>query len=348
MKNKFYSVITASLLISAMAIPVSVGLLNSKSFNSSSADVIKTSDIENTPSDIVENTSVATETYDETSELDIKNSELIYSTLELHNNELPVLSMDEANEMIQNAKADYNENGISYISEKEKYAESIISNIDINSSENKSYIYHMMLNSIDYFNTAEGSIEYSFGGSEPVTTEFITNISEQYAYEKECLSDGNIDELYVYDGKGYRKNDEYGIYDTFECSESGDFNISDNNRVVMLDDGNILNINRKDKTNLAVSGNSCLFPQQFAMSKMYNFDNWNITGYEEVMGRKCAVIEGVAENSKFKMAVDIDYGFMIDYEELSENNDVISYSKVLDLKNDIAVERKVIESESNN
>lgn len=39
---------------------------------------------------------------------------------------------------------------------------------------------------------------------------------------------------------------------------------------------------------------------------------------------------------------------MIDYEELSENNDVISYYKVLDLKNDIAVERKVIESESNN
>ncbi|MDE5556697.1 MAG: hypothetical protein K2J32_03220, partial [Ruminococcus sp.] len=110
-----------------------------------------------------------------------------------------------------------------------------------------------------------------------------------------------------------------------------------------LDDGHILNINRKDTTNLAVSGNSCLFPQQFAMSKMRDFDNWNITGYKEIIGRNCAVIEGVTENSKFKMAVDIDYGFMINYEELSDNNDIISYSKTLNLKNDIDVEKKVVE-----
>ncbi|MDE6034831.1 MAG: hypothetical protein K2G36_02865 [Ruminococcus sp.] len=341
MRNKFYSVITASLIIATITVPASVSLFGNNSFYNSSTDVIKTSDI-------IENTPTATETDSKTPVSDIKNSECVYNTLSLHDNELTVLSMDEANEMIQNAEADYNKNGISYISEKKRYAESIMSNINVDSSINKSYIYHMMLNSIDYFNTAKGSIEYSFGGSEPVTTEFFTNISEQYAYEKECLSDGSIDELYVYDGEGYKKNDEYGIYETFICSESGEFNISDNNRVVMLDDGHILNINRKDTTNLAVSGNTCLFPQQFAMSKMYNFDNWNITGYEEIMGRNCAVIEGVTENSKFKMAIDIDYGFMIDYEELSENNDIISYSKVLDLKNDIVVEKRVIESKINN
>lgn len=336
MKNRFYSVIAAVLIVAAAAIPASMKSFG-ETFSDNSVDVIKSADV-------AENTLTKTEINDKTSVSDVEKTECIYSTLESHNNTLAVLSMDEANEMIQNAKANYSENDILYISEKEKYIKSIMSGEDINSAENKSYIYHMMLNSTDYFNTAEGVVEYSLNDSETATAEFVTNISEQYAYEKEYLSDGSIDELYVYDGKGFKKNAECGIYETFICSESGDFNISDNNRVIMLDEGSILNINRKDTTNLAVSGNLCLFPQQFAMSKMYDFDKWNITEYTEKLGRNCVIIEGAAENSYFKMTVDIDYGFMIDYEELSENGDIISYSETLDLKNDIVVEKKTVEN----
>lgn len=330
MKNKLYSTITALLIVAAISVPASISLLGN-------ADYIPPSNVEETP--VSEGTPISIVNNSQNYIADDCNID--YVELELHNNELTVMSMDEANEMIRTAKDTY-EKG-THLIDRTDYVTSIKSENDINSFENKSFIYHMMLNSIDYFDTAIGTIEYSFQQSEPIKVDFITNLEEQFAYEKEYLPNDSIDELYVYDGMGYKLNGKQEIYSKFICSDSGDFNISNNNRVVMLDEGNLLNINRKDITNLAVSGNSCLFPQQFAMTRMCDFDNWTIVGYKEYLGRECVTIEGSIKNSNFKMVVDINYGFLIDYTEFSEDGTIISYVKALDVENDVTVEKKIIE-----
>lgn len=356
MKEKFNSLITATLILATVSVPSTMFLLNNFSTaHSANITDISTIDVVNTPkniknasdNDFVEVINTESEGKKENVESGLLRSNQNCSKLKLHDNDLWVCSIDESYEMIKNGQMEYYKNGGSPIINNELYSNKITANIynKTNSLERKSYIYHMMLNSVDYFNTAKGSIEYSFSGSEPTTAEFTTNIEERYSHEKEYLPDNSIYEHYVYDGKAYYINETLGVYDLGFVGEPIEFVIDDSKRVVMLNDGELLKINRNDITNLGVSGNSCLFPQTFAMSKMYDFDNWDISGYEKLIDRECVVIEGAQDDKTFKMFVDVNYGFLIKYEEFSSNGDIISYVNTLDLENDIEVEKEVVEKD---
>lgn len=342
MKKQFQTAVTAVLAVAVIAVPPAVTLLR----NSASESSKSSANFSEEP--ITKEQDAAIENEAETVEL-VADEEKI-NELELHNNTLTVCSMDEANEMIQDGEDSYKKIGAIRLVDNSDYARKVTgeaakitraNNVDL--LESKSYIYHMMLNSVDYFNTARGSMVYSFGNSEQVKTEFMTNIEEQYACEKEYYTDGGIGELHVYDGKEYTINEKLGINDVSYCGEPSGSNISDNNRVVMLDEGELLRINRKDLTNLAVSGNSCLFPQQYAMSKLYDFDDWTIAGCEEFIGRDCAVIEGAKDGGTFKMLVDINYGFLLKYEEFSAAGEITSYTETVELENDIVLNKEMAE-----
>ena len=61
---------------------------------------------------------------------------------------------------------------------------------------------------------------------------------------------------------------------------------------MILTDGTGLALNRNDPTWLEIGSNSCLFPQDYAMSRLSDFELWRITGVEDKLGIPCAVIEG--------------------------------------------------------
>ena len=281
--------------------------------------------------------------------IETKKSGLIFSDvmteLEIHNNTRPVYSMDEANALIENGTHDYYANGGRKMIDVPAYAEKLLSGNEINSLENKSFIYHMMLNSVDYFSTAEGSLAYTIEGTS-TNAEFSTNIAESYAYEIQ-ESNGSTIETYVFDGMNYTVTNN-SDYDVSYWSEPVDFNISDNERIVTLDEGGSLAINRPDLTHLPMSSSCCLFPQSYAMSRMSDFDTWNITGCEDFLQQKCAIIEGSFNNGNFIMYVDINHGSMLKYEEYSWDGTMTDYVEATSLEYDSEVEKVIFDENSLN
>lgn len=264
----------------------------------------------------------------------------VMTELEIHNNTRPVYSMDEANALIENGT-----NGGRKIIDVPAYAEKLLSGNELNSLENKSFIYHMMLNSVDYFSTAEGSLICTLECT-PINAEFSTNISESYAHEIQ-ESAGSTIETYVFDGMNYTVTDN-SDYDVSYWSESADFNISDNERIVTLDEGGSLAINRPDLTHLPMSSSCCLFPQGYAMSRMSDFDAWNITGCEDFLQQKCAIIEGSFNNGNFVMYVDINHGSMLKYEEYSYDGIMTGYIETTSLEYNTDVEKVIFDEKSLN
>lgn len=247
-----------------------------------------------------------------------------YNALEMHTDTLPVYSMEDANRIIdEGTERYYSKNGSPLIRTQEYV--SIAKNTELNSIEMKSYIYHMMLNSVDYFNTAEGSMTYAMNMNCPISIDFQTDIEKQTAYESEYQNDQKIMEVYVADEMEYVVNSDNLTYDASGKGQPIEFYISDNDRVISLDNGEILAVNRNDITNLGISGNSCLFPQSYAMSHLVDFSAWEISAKEKVLDRECVLINGVYEGNQFKMYVDLNTGILLKYENFNANDELTGY-----------------------
>lgn len=299
---------------------------------------------------------VTTESAQETP-VEMKKSGLLCSSnvseLELHDNTRPVYTMEEVNQLIENGTDNYYNNGGKDVIDVSlcasafsdvSVANAVSSDSGLDSLENKSYIYHMMLNSVDYFDTAKGSVTCAVDLNMPINAEFSTNIPESYAYENQQLSNGDIIDTYVYDGMIYNvTNNE--LCDSGYWGEPIEFDLSDNERVVTLDDGESMFINRNDLTHLAMSGSCCLFPQGYAMSRMSDFDTWHITGCEEFLNKECVVIEGNFNNGTFVMYVDINHGSMLKYEEYSASGEMTGYIETTRLEYEADVEKITFDEE---
>jgi|GEM_PF-6403360 hypothetical protein len=247
-----------------------------------------------------------------------------YDNLELHKDTLPVYSMEEVNRIIdEGTERYYNKNGSPLIY-TQKYI-SAAKTAESDSLEMKSYIYHMMLNSVDYFNTAEGSMTYAMNTDCPVFIDFQTDIEKQTAYESESQNGKKTTEIYIADGMEYVVYPDDLTYDSASKGEPIEFCISDNDRVILLDDGEMLAVNRNDITNLGISGNSCLFPQSYAMSRLVDFSSWEISGSEVILERECVLINGVYEGNPFKMYVDLNTGILLKYENFNANGELTGY-----------------------
>jgi len=265
--------------------------------------------------------------------------------LELHINMPPVYTVEQVDALIDNGIDEYKRNQREKISVDNYISKLKEQKYDSNSPELKTYIYHMMLNSVDYYNNAEGSMTYAMNLKSPIDIYFQTDIAKGLSYEKETEFNKPVNEFYVSDKMLYTIDLTTQKYTEQVCASTVEFIISDNERVVMLDNGEKMSISRNDITNLGVSGNSCLFPQSYAMSYLCDFDNWKLGKIVDSLGRKCVEVVGKNQNQYFIMLVDIDTGIMMKHEVYDESDNLTAYVKV----NSISIDSdlKVFEFDKN-
>lgn len=262
---------------------------------------------------------------------------VVYAELELHEQETPVHTWEEKDALLNEARERYRQNGGPLLIDTGKYIAKYFapdSEADINDLEAKSYLYHMMLNSIDYFSTAEGEMIHGISGGQ-IRIRFQTDDTVHKSYEYEQSGEGAYETYFSGSDdpfSSFLTNVDLtaGTYSRNICSvdNQNDFIMRDNDRRSSLPDGTGLAFNRMDGMNLGISGSCCLFPQSIAMSRLDDFDLWHITGTETVLGRNCAAIEGIHSGNPISLLVDVGTGILIEYEERNADGLQTDYSEV--------------------
>lgn len=287
---------------------------------------------------------------------DIWNEENVrkkYAELELHQEPLDFKNDDEHQEFLMNNTFTCDFLKKSGCVNKTPYIENIItdSGEERNSLENKSYIYHMMLNSIDYFNTVKGEIHYnsSYGENGESIWKFQTDMMNGYSFEET-----NNTANYIYDNTYYRVFDSTHEYLKADLQSSYEYeSISDNYRLGKNAAENYYYSFGRQSYTLLSYADSYIFPQYIAMSHLAEFDLWEITGTGEKCGRTCAVIEGRVEDVKadgadfdYKMYVDLETGIIMDYRSYDLNGDPLDFTYMAELETDVFVDKVKFNSES--
>ena len=271
--------------------------------------------------------------------------------LELHDNEINEYSYNDADRIIEKAYNQSKRFGRTVVIADE-YANGIFDGTtDKNSLEAKSFVYHMMLNSIDYFNTAEGSLLYkTFSNNTDCEFSFQLDMENHKSYETTSQNGVLLSEDYIENLIRYHVSHKWKKYYKSYIAESVEYNISDNERIVKLEDGSYMTTGRDNITNLGVSGNSCLFPQEIAESELHDFERWEIVDTTEMLGRKCAVIKGTFVHLMvddtaypFEAVVDLETGILMEYNDCSSDGTPILSIKVNKLSVDEDIEVKTFD-----
>lgn len=212
----------------------------------------------------------------------------------------------------------------------------------------KSDVYHMMLNSIDYYNTASGTVIRADGTDLINVITFQTDLLNAEAYSASVLrstdkaedvsavslSDVDFDNV-VYCADGMLTTVSDGLSETVEnrvtylsdCSP-----IDDSERISTADDGNPIYRYRQNPTNVMFAS-ICLFPQEMAFGFLQDQELWEITGITEKNGLTCYIIEGKTEEAygeklnvaAFEFFVDVNTGVLVQYEGYSADGTLSDY-----------------------
>ena len=281
----------------------------------------------------------------ETTEVDEnKAADIEYSDLQLHTTPYFTDSKDDADSLRNEHlfKIQW-EDRHKYRVDTECYADLLLSDeYDINSLEAKSYIYHLMLNSFLYYDSAKGTVikkqpVYGLGSSQ---LDFQVDVAAQESYTslKSDIKETKW-ELYVYDDKHIDV-----VYPDNTYEENGYCK----QPYVMIPEDNYRFINTSPPDYCASSyiynvffGIACnvLMPDQLASSLLSNFDNWHINAISEQIGRPVAEISGVCDNGNdFTVTVDIYTGILLAFTE-SCNGEYIEINEMTSLELDIPIER---------
>lgn len=210
------------------------------------------------------------------------------------------------------------------------------------SNDPKIIIYKKMLNTIDYFNEVELTLETSMLGNEKAIIRYQTNIDEGYAYESvsengilvsETYGDPNSVYLTFVDNKARTYNQHY--LGSFKRLDTHYTPLA--NRIFTEEDGIPCYVYRKNVTNCPLASYS-LVPQEMAFSYLKDFGNWEIVDDEvEYLGRICIKINGkttpyVANkhcSDTFTMLVDSETGILMKFEGVRDG-DITNYIMVTD------------------
>lgn len=208
-------------------------------------------------------------------------------------------------------------------------------------SDAKTSIYNKMLNSVDYLNEIDLTLETSMLGDKKAIISYQTNVDEGYAYESviedgvltsETYSNPNSEYLTFVDNISRTYNQQY--WGSFKRSDSPYIPLS--KRIYTEDDGIPCYVYRRNITNCPLASYS-LVPQEITFSYLKDFDNWKIGGEIEYLGRKCIVIAGKTSpyisnkhsSNEFTMYVDADTGILMKFEG-TQNGKVANYITVTD------------------
>ena len=209
--------------------------------------------------------------------------------------------------------------------------------LDMDSKEN---IYHKVLNSIDYYNYAEGTLLTNMISSDGVefTSEYALDLSEGRAYEHIHNEETEFDaRIFVKDGLTYSISlPTEGSPVVVDVSGSTG---SEENYTVSVADGDNSGVPeysyRLDPTNLSFASSYSLFPQEIIFSTLSNLDNWEPIGKEEYLGRQCIAVEGGSEwtarrgSDSFKMLIDEKSGILLALDCFDTNGNSIYYIKTV-------------------
>lgn len=199
-------------------------------------------------------------------------------------------------------------------------------------------IYDKMLNSVDYFSTAQVEFSVQYPGDDhtwnyQIETNLDTGIAHQTLtttidpdFSQETYADGS--NVYEYDNQTKTvfaagsiqerrtlEEEWPGLEERYYVDENGDPNYC----------------YRSDPTN-AGGANECLFPQEYTFGYLSDKDLWAVEGSVEYCGRQCWDIVGKLNSSyaaqtgavQFRMYVDQKTGILLMLDAWNEEDKVVS------------------------
>ena len=223
---------------------------------------------------------------------------------------------------------------------------------------NKNDIYHMMLNSIDYYDKVSGTIYFPTGDINLVNSvQFQSVLSETTAYSHysqvyaDNISNYSMESIsseaeeiknLIYDEEEYCNANESVSMNLIEKSYTtkiGDAisldcvcSIPDNERITIAEDGEPCYNYRTNPTNVP-EASICIFPQEMAFGFLANQELWDIDGIEEIDGNKGYHIFGTTTKeygnkinvSSFEFVVDVNTGVLLKYVGYDSNGEISDY-----------------------
>ena len=204
-------------------------------------------------------------------------------------------------------------------------------------------IFYKMLNSIDYFDTAEGHVEI-LRRNGVTTADFACNLVTADCYEKSYQTDGNISEIYTSSDDSIievSSENKSILYSLGSCKREYAAPIPNNERITLGADGINTYAHRADPTNTRTASEA-LFAQDIIFNFMTVEDMWEIDGETALLGRDCVVIKGYTSDYvreklgvyNFKFTVDKITGVIMDYEGYAEDGGIEAYCRLTEIEFD--------------
>ena len=215
----------------------------------------------------------------------------------------------------------------------------------LNASTKDDY-FKKALNSVDYYNIVNGTIETNMLNGYDYSIEYNVDMSKCKAYQH-VLGENFDEEVFVQDSKIYTvdnidktrnyrpeiafaKSDELLFNDEYSDITLGDLSFEDritytsqdeicssgkeafSSNKEMSKDGTMLPVYhyRLNPTNTHYASSVSLFAQEMVFGFLSNKDLWEVKDKTEYLGRKCTTIEGVAEKN-YGAKLNIDRFVMI-------------------------------------
>lgn len=222
----------------------------------------------------------------------------------------------------------------------EKYAQQIWNAEgydELNTLENKTYIYHIMVNSYRYFDTADVTyttdIDHSEGKAASTVHCMADTRNRKYYLESEFSDSGDYYDhvkIYSYDGIWISTDEvKNKYYEDDYYYEPDDYYIPDNyiyNRYYG-DDGNIHEYATYNNIVFAGKCTGCLF--NTVDTYMFDFGNWYIDGTEEILGRQCVSVKVEYDGYHFHKYIDLRNGIIM---QSTEINDYDNHTETMTVK----------------
>lgn len=226
----------------------------------------------------------------------------------------------------------------------------------------KNDFYKKVLNSIDYFSCANGTIETNMINGTDSIIEYNLNMANCTGYQHVIGADFDIETI-VSDFKVYTidninktrnyflevakaKSDEcnnLGEVDTKEriTNAIDEFKTDDSEDMENLEWVPVYHY-RLNPTNLHYASTVSLFPQEIAFGFLANEELWEISDKTDFLGRKCIIISGITEREygeklnveKFVMTIDNETGILLNFEGYDTDGYLTNYSKTTDINFD--------------
>ncbi len=230
----------------------------------------------------------------------------------------------------------------------EKYAQQIWNAggfDELNTLENKSFIYHMMWNSYNYFDSAD--ITYNIRGEHGSNVwsdeehSFADNRGKYYRIESEI--DNNLEHglgtTYLYDGISTSVNENEKTYYEwyYEFFDYLDRYMPDQYRWIKVYDEETGEPVQQNTYHVNVENVYILYP---GAGDFYEFDKWYIEGVEEILGRQCAAISYTEGDYSLEMLIDMRTGIVMRYTKDFADIGQIDTMKVTSLVLNEPVEHK--------